>query len=42
MYVVLAKGRDTHGLEGVQGIKEVTTTEDGERLFIIQRDLKKD
>jgi 20S proteasome subunit beta 6 len=42
MYVVLAKGRDVTGLEGMMGISEATTTEDGERMFIIQRDLKKD
>jgi 20S proteasome subunit beta 6 len=42
MYVVLAKGRDLQGLEDVMGISEMTTAEGGERVFIIQRDLKKD
>jgi 20S proteasome subunit beta 6 len=42
MYVVLAKGRDVQGLEGVAGVSEVSTTADGERVFIVQRDLKKD
>jgi 20S proteasome subunit beta 6 len=39
IFIVLAKGRDPEGLEGTQ---EVTSTSGGERVFIVQRDLKKD
>lgn len=42
MYVVLAKGRNVQGLEGLRGIQEMTATADGERVFVIRRDLKKD
>jgi 20S proteasome subunit beta 6 len=42
MYVVLAKGRSAAGLEGVAGIQEVPTTEGGERVFVVRRELKKD
>jgi 20S proteasome subunit beta 6 len=42
MYVVLAKGRGPQGLEGIRGMSEITTAEEGERVFLIQRDLKKD
>lgn len=42
IYVVLSKGRPLHGLEGLRGMEEVTTTNDGERVFVIRRDLKKD
>ncbi|KAF8740689.1 hypothetical protein AX14_007589 [Amanita brunnescens Koide BX004] len=43
MYVVL--GRDSPfipGIEGVQGVQELTATEEGQRVFYIRRDLKKD
>ncbi|KAG8214837.1 nucleophile aminohydrolase, partial [Butyriboletus roseoflavus] len=42
MYIVLAKGRDVQGLEGIRGAQELTVTDDGERVFVVQRDLKKD
>jgi 20S proteasome subunit beta 6 len=42
MYIVLAKGSDPQVLQGVQGIQEMTSADDGERVFVIRRDLKKD
>lgn len=42
MFVVLSKGRSTQDLQGFRGVQEVTTTADGERIFLIERDLKKD
>ena len=42
MYVVLAKGRTTQGLDGLRGIQEVSATSDGERVFLVRRELKKD
>lgn len=42
MYVVLAKGRSTQELVNVPGAQELTTRADGDRMFIIRRDLKKD
>ncbi|KAF8133317.1 nucleophile aminohydrolase, partial [Boletus edulis] len=42
MYVVLAKGRGVQGLEDVRGVQELSVTEEGERIFVIRRDLKKD
>jgi len=43
MYVVLARGRGTQGLEGIAGIQEISTSSsDAERVFVVRRDLKKD
>ncbi|KAH0832289.1 nucleophile aminohydrolase [Lanmaoa asiatica] len=42
MYIVLAKDRGVQGLEGIRGAQELTVTDDGERVFVVQRDLKKD
>ncbi|THH19457.1 hypothetical protein EUX98_g8773 [Antrodiella citrinella] len=42
MYVVLAKGRTAQGVEGLRGAQEVSTTSDGDRVFVIRRELKKD
>lgn len=42
MYIVLAKGRGVQGLEGVRGMQELSATDDGERVFVVRRDLKKD
>jgi 20S proteasome subunit beta 6 len=42
MYIVLAKGRGVQGLEGVRGMQELSVADDGERVFVIRRDLKKD
>lgn len=40
--MVVAKGRPTQALEGVRGVQELTTSSDGDRVFVIRRDLKKD
>jgi 20S proteasome subunit beta 6 len=42
MYVVLARGSPLQGLESVQGVQEVTSTSDGERVFVVRRNLKRD
>ena len=42
MYIVLAKGRGVQGLEGVLGAQELSTKTDGERVFVVRLDLKKD
>jgi 20S proteasome subunit beta 6 len=42
MYVVIAKGSSPQELERIQGIQEMTATQDGERVFIIRRNLKRD
>ncbi|KAF9805021.1 hypothetical protein IEO21_09220 [Rhodonia placenta] len=42
MYVVLAKGRSIEELADVAGVQELTTRADGDRMFVIQRELKKD
>ncbi|SJL07127.1 related to PRE7-20S proteasome subunit(beta6) [Armillaria ostoyae] len=42
MYVVLAKGSPLQGLELVQGVQEMSSTTDGERVFIVRRNLKRD
>lgn len=44
MYVVLAKGRTPHGLEGLRSaqVRELAGTTDGERVFVINQELKKD
>lgn len=43
MYVVLAKDSPSiQALQNIGGIKEKTSTADGERIFVIRRDLKKD
>ncbi|KAL0960455.1 hypothetical protein HGRIS_005498 [Hohenbuehelia grisea] len=42
IYVVLAKGASPQALEGIRGLQESTATSDGERVFVIQRELKKD
>lgn len=43
MYVVLAKNSPSiQGLRDVRGLSELTATEDGERVFVVRRDLKKD
>ena len=41
MYVVLARGRSLQGLEGVKSLEELST-DGGERVFVLRRDLKKD
>ncbi|KAL5501867.1 PRE7 [Sanghuangporus vaninii] len=44
LYVVLAKGRSPQGLEGLRAahVREVTGHTDGERVFVINQELKKD
>ncbi|KAI6151559.1 nucleophile aminohydrolase [Pisolithus tinctorius] len=42
IYIVLAKGRSLQGLEGAKGSEELTISEDGEWIFLVQQDLKKD
>jgi len=42
MYIVLAKGRTLHETESIGGLQELTTTDEGERVFVVRRDLKKD
>lgn len=42
IYVVLAKGSPLSGLESIQGVQEMTATRDGERVFIVRRNLKRD
>ncbi|KAK7450651.1 Proteasome subunit beta type-6 [Stygiomarasmius scandens] len=40
--IVLAKGSSVQGLEKVPGAQEITATGDGERVFIVRRNLRKD
>jgi 20S proteasome subunit beta 6 len=43
MFVVLAKGSPSmQSLANVQGAQEVTAATDGERVFVVRRELKKD
>ncbi|KAG6902420.1 hypothetical protein C0995_000346 [Termitomyces sp. Mi166 len=43
MYVVLARGSTAlQSLGNIRGIHEMTTTQDGERVFVIRQELKKD
>lgn len=43
IYVVLAQGsQGLAGLEGVGGVQELTTNADGERVFVVRRNLKRD
>jgi 20S proteasome subunit beta 6 len=42
IFIALAKGRTLQGMESIRGLQELTVTEDGERLFVMRRDLKKD
>ncbi|KAG1739416.1 nucleophile aminohydrolase [Suillus paluster] len=42
IYIALAKGRNLQGTESIRGLQELTVAEEGERLFVMRRDLKKD
>ena len=43
MYIVVAKGSNAvQSLQAIRGLEEITTSVDGERLFILRRELKKD
>ena len=40
---MLAKGSSSlQGLQSIRGVQELTGTNDGERVFVIRRELKKD
>ena len=42
IYIVVAKGRSPQGLEGIRGVQELSTQPNGDRMFILRRELKKD
>ena len=43
IYVVLAKNSDSlQGLQTIRDIQELTSNNDGERTFVIRKELKKD
>lgn len=42
IFVILAKGRSAQGLEGRPSVQELSTTPEGDRVFVIRRELKKD
>ncbi|KAJ3518189.1 hypothetical protein NLJ89_g35 [Agrocybe chaxingu] len=43
IYIVLSKGSTAlQSLQTIRGIQELTATNDGERVFVIRRELKKD
>ncbi|KAH9919318.1 proteasome subunit [Fomitopsis serialis] len=42
IYVVLAKGRSTQELASIGGLQELSARAEGDRMFVIRRDLKKD
>lgn len=42
IYVVVAKGRSPQGLDGTRGVQELSAKADGDRTFVIRRELKKD
>lgn len=42
MYVILARGHGAQGLLNVPGAQEISQTDDGERVFVVRRELKKD
>lgn len=44
IFVVLAKGRSPQGLESLRGasVRELTGHAEGERVFVISQELKKD
>ncbi|KIP02977.1 hypothetical protein PHLGIDRAFT_95356 [Phlebiopsis gigantea 11061_1 CR5-6] len=42
IFVILAKGRSTQGFDGRSGVQELSTTPEGDRVFVIRRELKKD
>lgn len=44
MYIVLAKGKAPQGLDSIKGaqVQELSTRSDGERVFVLRRELKKD
>lgn len=43
IYVVLSKNSPSiQGLRDIRGASELTSTDDGERVFVVRRELKKD
>lgn len=42
VYVVVAKRRSAQGLESMRGVQVMSTRPDGDRVFVIRRELKKD
>jgi 20S proteasome subunit beta 6 len=42
IFIVLAQGRGTHELDSTPGLQELSTSSEGERLFVLRRELKKD
>ena len=42
IYVVVAQGRSPQGLEGMRNVQEVSPRADGDRMFVLRRELKKD
>ncbi|KAF8828057.1 hypothetical protein HHX47_DHR4000832 [Lentinula edodes] len=42
MFIVLAKGSPLYGLENIDGVQEMTVTNEGERIFVVRRNLKRD
>jgi len=43
MYIIVAKGSDNvQTLQAIRGLEEITTSVQGERIFILRRELKKD
>lgn len=43
MYIVVAKGSNAvQGLQAIRGVDEITTSVEGERVFILRQELKKD
>ena len=42
MYIVLAAGRSPDGLNGIPDLQEISSTDDGEKIYVLRKDLKKD
>lgn len=47
MYIVLAKGRELTGIDSLrsdvgQTLSELTATDEGERVYVLRRPLKRD
>ncbi|KAJ7052493.1 nucleophile aminohydrolase [Mycena amicta] len=42
MYIVVAKGFDMQGLDGFQNVVEMGTTPEGDKMFVLRRNLKRD
>jgi 20S proteasome subunit beta 6 len=42
MFIVLAQGRPAPELERAPGVQELSATPNGERVFVLRRELKKD